>query len=82
MTKNLVISTHHPTSQVLIFYNVSLQYKPPLPRKKSGQSGEEGHTPAGYHLVAKTSNFSATYTVSSPADVGEEYKNCIWIKNQ
>ena len=49
----------------------SLQYKPPLPRKKSGQTDEGGHTPTGASVVMKNSNFSATYTVSSPPDGGK-----------
>ena len=63
----------------MLLPSLHLQYKPPLPRKKSGQNGEGGHTPVGASVVAKNSNFSATYTVSSPPDGGgkmtSKYRN-------
>ena len=56
------------TQRVIMVALSHLQYRPPLPRKKSGQADEGGQTPIGANVVIKNSNFSATYTVSSPPD--------------
>ena len=55
----------------MVALTLALQYKPPLLKKKSDLNGEGGHIPPGASLVKKTTNFSATYTVSSPPDAGK-----------
>ena len=50
---------------VLYMCNSITQYKPPKLKRRSGdqETTPSNSTPSGYHLVAKKTNFSGTYTL-------------------
>lgn len=53
----------HPSPKENTAFYFFPQYKPPMPRKRSGTNQGETKVPPGANLVARNTNFSGTYTV-------------------